>query len=384
MVSVAVPSLSPLSIPVSVDDRIQRLRLLRSRRVGIATYRRLMGEYGSAAAALDALPEIAKQKGVAKYEAYPQHLAEREYFSGRKAGAELLHIGEPNYPRALADLSDAPPLLWAMGRLELMQKPAIALVGARNASSLGTRIARKLAGDLSDAGFAVVSGLARGIDAAAHDASKANGTIAVHAGGVDIVYPAENNILAQAILENGLRVSEHPINMTPTARHFPSRNRIISGMSAAVIVVEAAAKSGSLITARQALDQGRDVLAVPGHPIDARAAGCNMLIRDGATLVRNVDDILEQVPLHKSFEQPQFEFAQLAEGPAPAPRPLRETANLHGLILGKLSPSPTPEDQLIRDLCHPASVVAPAVTELELSGQIERHPGGMISKIPPQ
>ncbi|MGB0800018.1 MAG: DNA-processing protein DprA, partial [Planktomarina sp.] len=335
---------------------MQRLRLLRSRRVGVTTYFRLMQEHGTAARALDALPQIAGEKGIKGYQPCPLHSAEREYFSGKKLGATLIHLGEAGYSTSLATISDAPPLVWAMGNPEIVHKRCVAVVGARNASSLGTRMARQLAGALVENDITVVSGLARGIDAAAHDASKDGGTVAVQAGGVDIIYPSENAGLAHSILDHGLRLSEQPIGMTPMARHFPRRNRIISGLCSAVIVVEAAAKSGTLITARQALDQGRDVLAVPGHPIDARASGCNMLIRDGATLVRHIDDVLEQLsPKHEPVQKILGFAEPTSPGPvAPMRRDLRETAALHSLILNKLGPSPSAEDQLIRDLHQPA------------------------------
>nr|WP_245866824.1 DNA-processing protein DprA [Kandeliimicrobium roseum] len=268
------------------------LRLLRSRRVGVSTFFRLLRECGSAADALDALPSIARAAGVDDYQPCPAAVAAAELRAGRLAGARLVAYGAPDYPAALLGLSDPPPLLWALGDLALLGRPAVALVGARNASSLGTRMARRLAADLGAAGHVVVSGLARGVDAAAHLGALKTGTIAVMAGGVDVVYPAENAVLAQEIAETGLRLSEQPMGLQPLARHFPRRNRIVSGLSRAVVVVEAAAKSGSLITARDALDQGREVMAVPGHPFDARASGCNMLIRDGALLVRGADDIL--------------------------------------------------------------------------------------------
>jgi DNA processing protein len=255
----------------------------------------------------------------------------------------------------------------------------IALVGARNASSLGTRMARRLAEQLGEAGYVVVSGMARGIDTAAHHASLATGTVAVMAGGVDVVYPVENAVLAQEIAEKGLRLSEQPLHLQPQARHFPQRNRIISGLAKAVVVVEAAGKSGSLITARTALDQGRDVLAVPGHPFDARAAGCNMLIRDGAVLVRGAEDVIAAL----AGGSRQAGYAATAPVPIPhAPperRSLAETTALHGMILDRLGPSPLAEDQLIRDLALPVGAVAPELLALELEGRIRRQPGGLLS-----
>ncbi len=279
--------------PTPEDEQFARLRLLRSRRVGISTYKRLLIEHGTAQNALAALPEVARAAGVAGYEICPEGVVRAELRAAHAQGAKLLHIDHPNYPASLAELDDAPPFLWLLGDPALLAKPMIALVGARNASSLGTRMARSLAHDLGEAGFVVVSGLARGVDAAAHLAALPYGTIAVQAGGVDIMYPAENTALAEDIAKQGLRLSEQPMGLQPTARYFPKRNRIISGLARTTVVVEAAAKSGSLITARDALDQGRDVLAVPGHPFDARASGGNMLIRDGATLVRNAADIID-------------------------------------------------------------------------------------------
>nr|WP_240476912.1 DNA-processing protein DprA [Roseivivax marinus] len=289
-------STHPLLPPTTEDDRIARLRLLRSRRVGIATYHRLIAEHGSAAAALDALPEIARAAGLGRYEAATERAALAEMRAGAHARARLIFQGEAAYPARLADLSDAPPFLWAVGDIAALARPMVALVGARNASSLGTRMARALAQDLGAAGYVVVSGLARGVDAAAHAGSIATGTVAVLAGGVDVLYPQENARLGEDIpAAGGVRLSEHPPGLQPQARHFPARNRIVSGLAEAVVVVEAAAKSGSLITARAALDQGREVLAVPGHPFDARAGGCNMLIRDGARLVRGAADVLEAI-----------------------------------------------------------------------------------------
>jgi DNA processing protein len=225
----------------------------------------------------------------------------------------------------------------------------------------------------------VVSGLARGIDTAAHHASLATGTVAVMAGGVDVVYPTENAVLAQEIGERGLRLSEQPMHLEPQARHFPRRNRIISGLARAVVVVEAAAKSGSLITARTALDQGREVLAVPGHPFDARAGGCNMLIRDGAVLVRSAADVIEA--LRREPPAPAAAATVAVPPAAPERRSLAETSALHGRILDRLGPSPVAEDQLIRDLALPAGQVAPELVSLELEGRIRRQPGGLLSLV---
>ena len=369
--------------PTEEENRFHALRLLRSRRVGVATYWRLLAEHGSAAAALEALPEIARAAGVTDYEVCPEGVVAAELKAGATLGARLILHSDPAYPDDLRDLEDAPPLLWAMGDCALLSRPKIALVGARNASSLGTRMARKLAGDLADAGFVVVSGLARGVDAAAHQAALDGGTIAVMAGGVNVIYPTENTDLALSIAEKGLRLSDQPIGVQPQARHFPARNRIISGLSRAVVVVEAAAKSGSLITARNAADQGRDVLAVPGHPFDARAAGCNMLLRDGAILVRNAQDVIDHLGALAPAPAPaaQAQPSLPVDIPQAAPeRPWRESAALHQEILSRLGPSPLAEDQLIRDLRAPSQQVAPALVTLELEGQIIRQPGGLLSR----
>ena len=362
--------------PTSEDDRFHRLRLLRSRRVGISTYKRLLIEHGTAQNALAALPEVARAAGVARYEICPEGVVHAELKSGRLAGATLIDAPTLIYPPQLRDLSDAPPFLWAIGDISLLQRPAISMVGARNASSLGTRMAKSLATELGQLGYVIVSGLARGVDAAAHLAALDTGTIAVQAGGVDVMYPAENTELALNIAAKGLRLSEMPMGLQPMARHFPKRNRIISGLAQATVIVEAAAKSGSLITARDALDQGRDVLAVPGHPFDARAAVGNMLIRDGAVLIRNANDVIEALaPI--SPEQPTLPLDE----PKSNKRDLRETSQLHMQIISRHGPSPIAEDQLIRDLKTTPAKVTPILLDLELDGQIARQSGGLLARV---
>ncbi|MGR3661926.1 MAG: DNA-processing protein DprA [Paracoccaceae bacterium] len=367
------PSTTPLTPPQSEEDTVNWFRLLRSRRVGPTTFFRLMNEHGSAEAALAALPEVAKSAGVADYATCPEGVVIAEIKAARMAGAKLVPFGCKDYPDLLAALSDAPPLIWALGDTNILNRPMVALVGARNASSLGTRMARRLAEGLTEAGFIVVSGLARGIDAAAHIAAK-NGTMAVMAGGVDVIYPAENAVLAQEIAETGLRISEQPMGLQPRARHFPQRNRLISGVAQAVVIVEAAARSGSLITARNALDQGREVLAVPGHPLDARAAGCNMLIRDGARLVRNVEDVVEALTTVETTLPSITE-----DKPSTKTKLGRSQIQLHTEILNRLGPSPVTEDQLIRDLNLPISDIVPELVNLELDGKITRQSGGLLS-----
>ncbi len=346
---------------------------------------------GDADAALAALPSIAAKAGVSKYTPCPPHLVDRELAAGRHAGAVPVFFGEAAYPVALAELPDAPPMLWALGDVSLAARPAVAMVGARNASSLGLRAARAFAQGLGQAGLVVVSGLARGIDAVAHDATVDTGTIAVVAGGVDIVYPRENAELTTRIAASGLILSEMPPGLQPQARHFPRRNRIISGLSRAVLVVEAAARSGSLITARDALDQGRDVLAVPGHPFDARASGCNMLIRDGATLVRGPEDVLEALgSLDLSVRAPSRPArSRRKSAPPQAPHPIAKptpptsgeaSPSIRQRILTLLGAAPIAEDQLIRDLALPGPSIANDLLELEMEGCITRQPGGLLSR----
>ena len=375
-------STHPQLPPTTEEERFAWLRLLRSRRVGATTFHRLLAEHGSAQAALAVLPEVARAAGVEGYEICPEAVIHKELNAGRAAGARLITCADRDYPDALRQIADAPPILWTRGRVELLHQPMISLVGARNASSLGTRMARAMARDLGQMGIVVVSGLARGVDTAAHLAALPSGTVAVFAAGVDVIYPAENTRLADDIARDGLTLSEQPPGLMPQARHFPARNRIISGLARAVIVVEAAAKSGSIITARNALDQGREVLAVPGHPFDARAAGCNMLLRDGATLVRSAEDVIEALPdLGAALPGAQPELPNLPPAPKPPARSLRDKSNLHMQILDRLGPSPVAEDQLIRDLRANSAQVAPALVDLELDGRIRRQSGGLLSRV---
>ncbi|WP_294929198.1 DNA-processing protein DprA [uncultured Paracoccus sp.] len=356
-------------------DPFDILRLIRSRRVGPATFHRLIAEHGTAMAALTELPSVARAAGMTDYAPCPPGVVKAELAAGRRAGARLVTWGAPGYPAALHDMADAPPALWLRGNSAVLERQAIAVVGARNASSLGLRMARSMAGGLARAGVAVVAGLARGIDTVAHEATLKTGTIAVMAGGIDVVYPQENTALAASICETGLLVSEQPPGTAPTARHFPARNRIISGLSRAVVVIEAANRSGSLITARNALDQGREVMAVPGHPLDARAGGCNALIRDGAVLVRDSGDVLRALELPEGMAQ-----AEPAPEPAPPPRPPAGIGgDLLTRVVGRLGPSPTDENLLIRDLGLSPATLAPVILELELSGRVQRMPGGMLA-----
>jgi DNA processing protein len=358
-------------------ERLLRLRLVRSRRVGPATYLRLMAEHGHAEAALAALPGIAQDAGVKDYAACPEAVAEAEVRAAKRLGARLLCLGDAAYPEALARITDAPPILWALGDMTLLERPTIAVVGTRNASALGARMARRLARDLGEAGYVVVSGLARGIDALAHEAALNTGTVAVHAGGLDVLYPAENADLAGRIGKTGLRLSEMPFGLQPQGRHFPRRNRIVSGLAEAVIVVEAAARSGSMITARCALDQGREVMAVPGHPLDSRASGGNILLRDGATLVRGADDVIEALGAPAtSSAKPVVAQSQLTPV---SPAETLPPGGVEALVLSRLSVTPLEEDQLIRDTGQTPRAIAQALAVLEMAGRITRSPGGRVA-----
>ncbi|MGV6802788.1 MAG: DNA-processing protein DprA [Ruegeria sp.] len=366
--------------PTTEEDRFSWLRLLRSRKVGPATFRRLLREHGTAQNALDALPEMARAAGIEGYETCPPCVIEAELKAAGVANARLLCLGAADFPSALATIPDTPPLLWAIGDTSLLQRSVISLVGARNCSSLGARMARSLSVGLGEQEFVIASGLARGVDTAAHLAALPTGTISIMAGGVDVIYPAENTDLAHRIAEQGLRLSEQPMGVAPQARHFPRRNRIISGIAQAVVVVEAAAKSGSLITARDALDQGREVMAVPGHPFDARAAGCNLLIRDGATLVRSVQDVIDALPPTESglFTQSPAREINPPESTPPEQATIK-CGTLQSKVLSRLGPSPIAEDQLIRDVRTTAGEIAPVLVDLELEGRIHRQAGGLLS-----
>ncbi len=281
--------------PSASEDQIARLRLIRSDNIGPVTYFQLLARFGSASAALDAVPDLAARGGGRAPKLASRALVEREVEQVARLGARYLFLGQGLYPPLLAELETAPPALVVKGHLSLLDKPAIAMVGARNASAAACRFARMLAQDIGAAGTIVVSGLARGIDTAAHDGALETGTMGVIAGGIDIFYPPENEERQRAIAERGLLIAEQPPGIEPRARHFPYRNRIIAGLTQGTVVVEAAPRSGSLITARYATEFGRDVMAVPGSPLDPRAQGCNQLIREGATLVQNAEDVLEAI-----------------------------------------------------------------------------------------
>lgn len=366
----------------SAADRLDALRLARTENVGPVTFRRLLGRFGSATAALHALPELARRGGrTAPIRTCSREAAERELAALEALGARLLVLGEPGYPRALAAIDDAPPLLSAMGDAGLLDRRAVAIVGARNASANGRRLAGELARDLAAAGFAVVSGLARGIDSAAHRGALAGGTVAVVAGGIDVVYPPENEDLQREIAERGALIAELPPGTVPQARHFPRRNRLVSGLSLGTIVVEAAPRSGSLITARLALEQGREVFAVPGSPLDPRCRGTNNLIREGATLVESAADVLQVLDGMIPVAMPAPEPAVLAEEPTSAEAE-DVIAAARGEVVRQLGPSPVAADDLIRQTGVPAGLVRMVLLELELAGRLERHAGDRVALIP--
>ena len=345
----------------------------------------MLRRFGSARAALDALPLLARRGERAKtITAVTRVDAEAELAELHRAGARLVCWGEPGYPGALAAIEDAPPILTVLGEAQLLQQPMIAVVGARNASANGRRFARDLAAELGRSGLVVISGLARGIDGAAHLGGLETGSIAVLAGGADVVYPPENRGLYDALVRQGAVVAELPLGTEPQARHFPRRNRIISGIALGVVVVEAAARSGSLITARLALEQGREVFAVPGSPLDPRARGCNDLLRHGATLTENAADVLSQLgPQLRGAEplRPNRPVAMPVALQLPSQstaHPVSEEAGQE-LILGRLGPTPVAVDELVRQCQMSAAAVATLLLELELAGRVERHPGNLVS-----
>jgi len=348
---------------------------LRTPGIGPVTYRQLIMRFGTAAAALAAVPDLARRGGGKTPALRTVADAEREISRVDKLGAKWLVLGQGLYPRLLAELEDAPPLLIAKGNLNLLDRQAIAIVGARNASAAACRFARGLAHDLGRQELVVVSGLARGIDSAAHDGALSSGTIGVIAGGIDIFYPPENQERQKALCECGLVLAEMPPGTEPRARHFPYRNRIIAGMSSGTIVVEAAPRSGSLITARLAAEAGREVMAVPGSPLDPRAQGCNQLIRDGATLVQNAADVVEAIrPFASQVRSPPSSFEA-------APEHLKGDDPI-GLVEELLGPSPVPIDEIIRLSGAPSGAVQLALLELDLAGRLERHAGGKVSLRP--
>lgn len=364
--------------PLSDAQRLAWLRLIRSENVGPITFRALLNHFGGAAEALEALPELARRGGRVG-RVYPRSDAEREIEAGAALGVRLVAVGETGYPKWLRAIDSAPPLLSVRGALDVLNRPAVAVVGSRNASIAGRKFAAQIATGLGAADLVVTSGLARGIDAAAHEAALGSGTVAVFGGGLAKLYPPENAALADRILaEGGAHVSEMPLNHVPRARDFPRRNRIISGLSVGVVVVEGAIRSGTLITARRAADQGRLVFAVPGSPLDPRSGATNLLLKEGANIVTSVDDILGEIA-------PML-------GRAPAPARLDEPRDDPGfvtdardddraMIAEAMGQTPVEIDEIIRHTGLSSAVVRLVLLELDLAGRLEHHPDGRVSRL---
>lgn len=367
--------------PLSETERLARLRLIRSQNIGPVIFRQLLERFDSALAALEALPELSRRRG-RRIRICSLADAERETEALARQGGEFLILGDADYPEALAAIADAPPALSLMGQRSQLGHPSVAIVGARNASANGRRLAKEIARDLNRAGYLVASGLARGIDTAAHQGALASeteaGTVAVLAGGVDVVYPEENRALYDSISAAGLVISEMPLGTVPQARHFPRRNRIISGLSLGVAVIEAALRSGSLITARFAADQGREVFAVPGSPYDPRARGCNNLLRDNAVVTESAEDIVGalQGMTRPRFDDPEGTHLQASKPAIPAEN---EVAAALSQVEDLLSFTPAQVDELIRQCQVSPAIVHQVLLELELAGRVERHPGNRIA-----
>lgn len=360
-------------------ERRDWLRLARTENVGPITFRQLLARFGSASAALAALPELAARGGKRNLIPPSITLIEREMAAHAQNGARLVTLQDADYPPLLAAIEDAPPVISVRGQISLLHKPRmIAIVGARNASLNGRRLAEMLARDLGKVGAVTISGMARGIDTAVHQGSLTTGTVAVLAGGVDNIYPPENSALYENLTQHGCIVAEMPWGSVPRAQHFPRRNRIISGLAQGVVVIEAALQSGSLITARTALEQGREVFAVPGSPLDPRATGTNNLIKQGATLIQNATDILEHLPREFCLTEPARDSFTAAPSTAPAPQELEK---IRDQVIDCIGVSPTEVDELIRE-CHcSAAAITVVLLELELAGQIQRLPGNRVCRL---
>lgn len=356
-----LPLLKPRTAP---DDMLAWIQLIRSPRVGPVNFHRLMKTHGSATAALAALPDMAAQAGIKDYAICPPKLAERELKDAQKRGAKPLLFGAADYPPLLAQIPDAPPILWALGQIELASKSSVTLIGGRDPSSLALRMAHKLARDLADAGIITLSGLARGIDTAVHQATEGRGSIAVLPCGLNTTYPAQNTDLAQALGQHGLILSEHPFDAVAQKHQFISRNRIVAGIAPICTVIEAAQNSGSLNCANTAADYGREVMAVPGHPLDPRCAGSNQLIKSGAGVVTCVDDILNALPQTKPV--------------AAAAKPRPACGDISHDIIQTLRQTPLREDALCRALNADISALSAALLRLRMDGQIHRDPDGVL------
>lgn len=371
---------------LSQEEAFARIRLLRSPNIGPVSYRQLLARFGSAGAALDALPDLAA-RGREPYRPASVESIEREVLAVRQAGARYLFHEQPDYPALLGELDSAPPILTCRGTLAIASAPCVALVGARNASAAAVKLARDFAAALAEAGFIVVSGLARGIDGAAHEGALSyatNSTIGVIASGIDIAYPPQHAALQERIATDALLIAEQPPGTEPRGRHFPSRNRIIAGLASGTVVIEAAPQSGSLITARLAGEAGREVMAVPGSPLDARSLGCNQLIREGAVLVQTPDDVIELLEgftgaprsRFRVNEGPaDFDYAELARLDWGEAR-----ADLSRDIASLLNHAPVGIDELIRQSGAGAAEVHMALLELELAGDLVREEDGTVRR----
>jgi DNA processing protein len=360
------------------DERLARLRLSRTDQVGAVTFHALIQRFGSAIRALDALPELSRRGGrQSPLRPASRVDAEREVTAGLALGADWRVSGDSDYPRLLANAAPTPPVLWLRGATGLLQRRAIAIVGARIASAAGQRMARALAADLAAEGVVVVSGMARGIDAAAHEGALAGGTVAVLAGGVDDVYPPENAGLYDRIVAQGLVVSENPPGQRAQARDFPRRNRIIAGLSLGTVVVEAELRSGSLITARLAGEIGRDVFAVPGSPLDPRSRGVNDLLRQGAIVCESAVDILRELEAQRPLDEP--DRIDYAAPPLDGDALDGAIAALREELVGLLSPTAVSIDELVRITQAPVGIVLAALVELALAGRVELLDGGMVA-----
>ena len=361
---------------LSDAERRDWLRLARSQYVGPVTFAEFAVRFSSAAAALDALPQLARRGGAGDLKIFGKAEAERELEATAALGGRIMISVEPDFPPGLAALDAPPPVIAVLGNADMLLREMVAVVGARNASALGRKFAAGLAAALGQASLVVVSGMARGIDTAAHEGALSTGTVAVLAGGADDIYPPENARLYEKIKENGVIVSEMPVGQKPQAQHFPRRNRIISGLSRGVVVVEAADGSGSLITARLALEQGREVFAVPGSPLDPRAKGTNRLLREGAALVESADDVLDVLKplLSGTFREPADNAPVWRQTDA------FETTDDHvrRAVVELLGPSPVSVDEIVRQSGARASAVLGVLLELEVAGRLHREPGGRV------
>ena len=366
---------------ISSEERINRLRLIRSQNVGPATFFALMAHFDSAAEALAAAPELSRRGGRKRaIRLADRAMVEAEIEALERLGGKLIALGEPDYPTPLAAIDDPPPLIQVLGDISLLNGDCIGMVGARNASAAGRRFARDLAIDLGNRDLIVASGMARGIDTAAHQGALKTGTIAVVAGGVDVPYPRENQQLYEDLLTHGALIGEQPLGTQPIARHFPPRNRLISGLSLGVVVVEAAPRSGSLITARMALEQGREVFAVPGSPLDPRYRGTNGLIRDGAVLTETVDDVMAHLLAMKSSHGEKRFTPDNPAQPVDIPSEI-EVSRAQTIIRNLLGPVPVSVDELLRECQLSHAVMVTVLLELELAGRLERHPGNRVSLV---